>query len=382
MPHRIKLFAALLVAAIISVGCSRTDIGGVGQASQAGWEKITDEDRLQLAEMTDSDDSELSDDPDTDNIADDSSELPEQETSGEIQGTMENETDASEESLTDDTTQENNTDIASTNSDRIISERQIKKSTTSDNMISAEEPAEEAEEEEIPAEEEVSEEEVPASDTSNLSPSSAGKVVVLDPGHTRIMSGLQEPLGPGSSELKDADTMGTAGVASGLTEYELNLMVCNKLRAELQRRGYEVYMTREHHDLMLSCVERAAVANELNADVFLRIHADGSTDPSAKGAMTICITPANSFHPELYAVSRRLSDDLINEYCMATGAKNRGVWETDSMTGNNWSEVPVTLLEMGFMTNAEEDLLMATDDYQNKIVTGIANGIDRFFTQQ
>ena len=205
------------------------------------------------------------------------------------------------------------------------------------------------------------------------------QTVVLDPGHSSVVASGTEPLGPGSTENKAADTSGTSGTVSGLTEYELNLTVSQKLRTELQNRGYTVLMTRESNDVPVSCIERADVANNSDADAFVRIHANGSEDSSAKGAMTICITPDNPFYPALYEQARALSDCIINNLSEVTGCENDGVWETDSMSGNNWSQVPATIVEMGYMTNPDEDALMATDDYQNKIVKGMADGIDQYF---
>ena len=208
---------------------------------------------------------------------------------------------------------------------------------------------------------------------------SNGKVIVLDPGHSNIVTGNTEPLGPGSSEMKAADASGTRGTTTGLTEIELNFQIATQLKTELEARGYTVILTREDNDTAISCAERAQVANDAQADAFIRIHADGSDSLSASGAMGICITSSNPYVPEMYSESRILSDDILNEYVAATGFSSRGVWETDTMTGNNWATVPCTLLEMGFMTNPDEDTLMADPDFQIKMVTGIANGVDRYF---
>lgn len=206
-----------------------------------------------------------------------------------------------------------------------------------------------------------------------------GKVIVLDPGHSSKVSGEMEPVGPGSSEMKAKDVTGTSGRTSGLMEYELALQTSFKMKEELERRGYTVYLTRYDNEVMLSCSERAEIANNYNADAFIRVHADGVDDSSASGAMTICITPSNPYVPEMYQDSRRLSEDIISEYCKETGLGQRSIWETDTMTGNNWSKVPTTLLEMGFMTNPNEDVLMADPAFQDKIASGVANGLDKFF---
>ena len=203
-------------------------------------------------------------------------------------------------------------------------------------------------------------------------------VIVIDPGHQLRGDNNKEPNGPGSTTMKARVTSGTTGVAPGVAEYILNLDISLKLKAELENRGYVVHMTRSTHDVNISNKERAEYANSVNADIAVRIHANGA-GPSVRGAETLAPSASNPYVSHLSKASVSLSRCVLNAYCTATGFSNRGVKTNDTMTGINWSSVPVTIIELGFMSNATEDRAMQDATMQNNMVQGIANGIDAYF---
>lgn len=205
------------------------------------------------------------------------------------------------------------------------------------------------------------------------------KIIAIDAGHQRKGNSAKEPIAPGATQTKAKVAGGTSGVVTKTPEYQVTLEVSLLLEEELKARGYDVVMIRRTHDVDISNSQRAAMANEANADAFIRIHCNGIENSSTKGALTMCQTPKNRYCGDLYKESRALSERVINSLCQQTGARNLGVSETDIMSGINWCRVPVTIVEMGFMTNPEEDKLLCDSTYQKKLAEGIANGIDDYF---
>ena len=208
-----------------------------------------------------------------------------------------------------------------------------------------------------------------------------GWKVAIDPGHqgSWVDMSAQEPSAPGSSETKAKATTGTTGKFSGLNEYELNLQVSLLLRDELEDRGYEVVMTREDHDTAISNKERAELAAAEGADILVRIHANGSDDTSVNGALAMVPSQSNPYVGYMYEECYELGEDILKAYCESTGIADDGVQYYDNMSGINWSTIPVTILEMGFMSNQNDDLLMADETFQPVMAEGIANGIDDYF---
>lgn len=218
-----------------------------------------------------------------------------------------------------------------------------------------------------------------ASDMTTEEPAANSHVVVIDPGHQGRGDSSTEPNGPGSSTMKARVTGGTHGTTTGVYEYQLTLVISQQLQAELENRGYTVYMTRTSHDVNISNMERAQYATSVGGEIAVRIHANGVDNASVSGALALAPSYSNPYIAYLSDSSWNLSKCILDAYCAATGMRNQGVSTSDTMTGINWSTVPVTILEMGYMTNPTDDVNMEDPAYQARMVQGIADGIDAYF---
>ena len=100
---------------------------------------------------------------------------------------------------------------------------------------------------------------------------------------------------------------------------------------------------------------------------------------SANGALTISVSRRNRFVSSKMAKKcYALSKAVLDSYVKATGCRREYIWENDSMSGNNWSKVPTTLIELGYMSNPTEDRKMQSASYQKKMVKGLADGIRKY----
>jgi N-acetylmuramoyl-L-alanine amidase len=204
-------------------------------------------------------------------------------------------------------------------------------------------------------------------------------VVVLDPGHDLRANSRTEPIGPGSAVRKIMDGGGTSGVVTRIPEAKLNLAVALRLRTLLQRAGVRVVMTRTTTSrTSMGNIARARIANRAPAALFLRIHADGSASHAAAGTHTLYPSLHAGWTDDIYASSKRAAGIVQRELVRSLGFPDRGLQEHSDFTGFNWSDVPVILVEMGFMTNPTEDRLLATGAYRQRAAVGLCRGTLRF----
>ena len=205
----------------------------------------------------------------------------------------------------------------------------------------------------------------------------AGYKIGIDPGHQLHGDNSREPVAPGSSETKAKVATGTSGVYTHKAEHETNLEIALLLRDLLVDMGAEVLMTRETADVNISNVECATMMNEWGADAVVRLHCNGSTDHSVHG-MGMYVRKTGEKAEESEALARC----LLSSMTARTGARAQGVYTRDTYSGLTWSQVPSVLVEMGYMTNPDEDRKLNDPDYQVLIVLGIADGLTEYLTHR
>ncbi|MEW5706457.1 MAG: N-acetylmuramoyl-L-alanine amidase [Actinomycetota bacterium] len=204
-----------------------------------------------------------------------------------------------------------------------------------------------------------------------------GKVVVIDPGHQRKTDLTKEPIGPGSKIMKVKNPGGTLGTVSKVPEYELTLSIAKKIRERLQMRGVKVVMTRESNDVDIGNIDRARIANNAKAELFVRIHANGDSNAEKSGISTLY--PAlNEWTAPIYDKSLKAAKIIQKSLIETTKQNDLGIVARNDMTGFNWSKVPVVLIETGFMTNPKEDVLLNSPNYQDHLAKAISDGIIKF----
>ncbi|MDF2884638.1 MAG: N-acetylmuramoyl-L-alanine amidase [Clostridiaceae bacterium] len=206
-------------------------------------------------------------------------------------------------------------------------------------------------------------------------PNKVHKIIVIDPGHGNKSNLEKEPIAPNSSEMEIKDGGGAQGVVTKNPEYLINMNVSLKLKQILEQRGYTVKMTKTSNAESLGNVKRAEIWNNEKADLAIRIHADSNDNRSVKGASALVPAPINENTRTIFHRSQECGQVILNTVTKEVGMKNRGVVQTNDMTAFNWSKVPVILIEMGFLSNVEEDRLLSTQEYQNKIAFALAYGI-------
>ena len=202
----------------------------------------------------------------------------------------------------------------------------------------------------------------------------SGLKIGIDPGHQKKGNKEKEAVTPGGSKKKAKVSSGTQGVLTRVPEYIVNLDVANLLKGQLEDQGAEVLMSRESHDVNIANIERAQMMNEWGADLVLRIHCNGSENKNTQG-IGLYVRKTGAQNEESYAAAEALLPAMLE----ATGAEESGIFANDTYTGLNWSEVPCILVEMGYMSNPEEDELLSDPEYQNLLVQGMIQGIADYF---
>ena len=193
----------------------------------------------------------------------------------------------------------------------------------------------------------------------------SGKVIVVDPGHgNTLAAGGVDP--------------GAQGRILGLWEKDINLDIALKLRTLLEAQGATVIMTHTG-DTKMNLYDRAAVANNNNADLFVSVHSNSSETDTLNGHSTYFYAPSG--HETLGAQRNQrqaLAQAVQSELVKAGGLTDLGVLENNFVVIRE-TACPSILVETAFLSHRGDEAKLAQGEFRQNLAEGIAKGILNYY---
>ena len=210
-----------------------------------------------------------------------------------------------------------------------------------------------------------------------------GVTIGIDPGHQLIYDPDGEPVAPGSSRKKQKVAGGCRGIRSRVYEYEVNLNVGLYLRDLLTEAGAEVVLTHDVLRVNISNKQRAELFNAHEVDLGIRLHCNNADRQAARGG--VMLVPDKKHAGTHFVSDIFIGLTVLDHYIEVTGLPRKlkkGFLEfRDDQAGFNWCTRPVVCLEMGYLSNPEDDRLLSDPAFQQKMAQGIFEGICACFDE-
>lgn len=188
-------------------------------------------------------------------------------------------------------------------------------------------------------------------------PKNGKPTVVIDPGHGG----------------KDS---GAIGVDRSM-EKTWALKTAQRVEGLLRQQGYQVIMTRTR-DEYIQLAERARIANDANADIFLSIHFNSGGSEKPRGVEVLYASENNVSLKKQAGDQRRLANEVLKSVLKETGMSSRGIKNRPELAVLRLTKMNAALVEGGFMSNPDEMDIIKSDTYLDKLARGIVNGIVNF----
>ncbi len=207
-------------------------------------------------------------------------------------------------------------------------------------------------------------------------------VVFIDPAKQIYADKKPEAVFPGGDPEKQGKArmaQASIGTSTGSFEYDITLAVAERLKRELELRGYTVILSRETSTGSISNSERAIAGNQSNAEIMIRLTAAGSSEKKTNGVFGLIASTKNPNTADKYQDSFYLSNMLVTNTCASTGAKRLGIFQTDNLVFLNYAKKPAAVVQLGFLTNKDEDAKLSDTEYREKLAAGLADGVDGYF---